>query len=489
MSHCPRATSLVALLLLAACSGGDKNQPQWRTAVVDRGDVRLVIAATGNLRAVSTVEVGAQVSGQVIEVSGEHNQQVKRGDVIARIDPANFEARVAQSRADLRSAEANLNAARANRDEARLTLANTRRQLERARELHERKLISQNDFDQSNLAVDQAQARLRGAEASIAVAEAAVGQRQAGLDNALVDLEQTVIRAPVDGIILARTVEPGQTVASNFQTPVLFTLAEDLREMQLDLAIDEADIGQIRPGQPVVFGVDAYPEQRFRGQVREVRLAAQSVQNVVSYPVIVSLANPDGRLYPGMTATAEIEIGARQGVLRAPNGALRYTPPVELQPPADAAAGASGSATGGPGAGRGGGLMALAEGLELSASQREAFEAEAAQLRERMQAAFAAARSGGGGEGGEAARAAAQQQMRSAIERLKPLLDERQRGLLDEALGQRQQQRAGVAWALAGGKLERRNLRLGLSDGDFSEVVGGALAEGDVLVLGPARSQ
>ncbi len=480
--------ALAFAALLAACGERAAEGPQWRTAKVDRGDVRLVIAATGSLRAVATVEVGAQVSGQVVEVSGEHNQRVARGDVIARIDPANFEARVAQARADLRSAEANRSAAAANRDESRLTLANAQRQLERARELFGRRLLSQNDIDQAQLAVDQAQARLRAADASVAVADAAVGQRQAGLDNALVDLAQTVIRAPVDGIILARTVEPGQTVASNFQTPVLFTLAEDLREMQLDLAIDEADIGQIRAGQQVSFGVDAYPDRRFRGEVREVRLAAQNVQNVVSYPVIVRLDNPDLRLFPGMTATAEIEVGARQGVLRVPNAALRFTPPAEQQP-AGAAGGGAPAGQGGPG-GQRGGLMALAEGLDLTPAQREAFEAEAAQLRERMQAMFAAARSGEGTGGGpEAARAAIQQQLRGAIERLEPLLDERQRRLLDEALEDRQQQRPGTVWTLVGGKLVRAQLRLGLSDGEFTEVVAGELAEGDVVVLGAARGR
>ncbi|MFA5684658.1 MAG: efflux RND transporter periplasmic adaptor subunit [Lysobacteraceae bacterium] len=476
---------LVVLLLagaLSACGNGDA-RPQWRSANVDQGDVRLVIAATGNLKAVSTVDVGAQVSGQIVEVAGEYNQSVAKGEVIARIDPANFEARVAQARADLRSSQANLSAIKANRDDARLTLADARRQLERAKELHGRRLISQNDLDQATLNAEQGQTRLRSAEASIQVGEAAVGQRQAALDNALVELEQTVIRAPVDGVILSRAIEPGQTLASNFQTPVLFTIAEDLRAMQLDLAIDEADIGQIRAGQPVSFSVDAYPEQRFRGEVREVRLAAQATQNVVSYPVIVSLSNPDLRLYPGMTATAEIEIGARRGVLRIANAALRFTPAEEFQQAAGAAAAGQGGA-----GGAGGGLMALAEGLDLNAGQRAAFEAESAQMRERMRASFEAARAAGIPPNMGGGREAMQQSLRSAIDRLKPLLDAEQRAALDKALDARQQQSAGSAWVAGeGGLLRRVPLRLGLSDGEYTEIVAGPLSAGDAVVIGQVR--
>ena len=304
--------ALLAFGLWQVLGGNGEPAARYRTAAVDRGDLRVAISATGALRALSTVDVGSQVSGQILSVAVDFNDRVQAGQVIARIDPATFEARLNQTKADLASAHASLNEAIANR-------RNAEADYERKRELAERQLIARSELDQALAARDQARAR-------VGSAEAAVLQRQATVDNAELDLSNTVLRSPVDGVVLNRAVEPGQTVAASFQTPVLFQIAEDLSQMLIELSIDESDVGQLREGQPVRFTVDAFPRREFSGRVRQVRLSATNTQNVITYPVIVSVDNPDGSLLPGMTANAEIEVSQRQQVLRVPNAALRYRP-------------------------------------------------------------------------------------------------------------------------------------------------------------------
>ena len=343
------AIAVVALALLAAWwffGRGGEAAGAYRTAPVERGDVRVVISATGTLRATTTVDVGSQVSGQVLEVLVDYNDQVSRGQAIARLDPAPLETRLEQAEADLASARASVN-------EARATVANAEADYDRKRDLVERQLIARSEADLALAIRDQARARVVSAEAS-------VRQRQAAVGNARLDVDYTVIRSPVDGVVLLRDIEPGQTVAASFQTPVLFQIAEDLAQMQIDLSVDEADVGQIREGLPVSFTVDAYPDRQFSGEVRQVRLAATATSNVITYPVVVQVQNADLSLLPGMTASAEIVVDGREGVLKVPNAALRYTPPDA--PPARAggegrtrgAPGAAPGATGRPGAGRGG---------------------------------------------------------------------------------------------------------------------------------------
>lgn len=310
------AIAVVALALLAAWwffGRGGEVAGQYRTAPVERGDVRVVISATGTLRATTTVDVGSQVSGQVLEVLVDYNDQVSRGQAIARLDPAPLGTRLEQAEADLASARASVN-------EARATVANAEADYNRKRDLVERQLIARSEADLALAIRDQARARVVSAEAS-------VRQRQAAVGNARLDVDYTVIRSPVDGVVLLRDIEPGQTVAASFQTPVLFQIAEDLAQMQIDLSVDEADVGQIREGLPVSFTVDAYPDRQFSGEVRQVRLAATATSNVITYPVVVQVQNADLSLLPGMTASAEIVVDGREGVLRVPNAALRYTPP------------------------------------------------------------------------------------------------------------------------------------------------------------------
>jgi HlyD family secretion protein len=491
----PRNLILLAVAVLAAilawrflAGGGDA--PAYRTAAVERGAVRVSISATGSLRALSTVDVGSQVSGQILEVLVDFNDRVERGQVIARIDPANFEARLTQVRADLASAHANLSAARVSLDEARANLKNAEAEFERRSSVFERGLISRTDYDASLAQRDAARARIASANASIRVAEAQVQQREAGVSNAELDLAYTVIRSPVDGVILLRAIEPGQTVAASFQTPVLFQIAEDLRQMQIDLSIDETDVGQIREGQPVRFTVDAFQGRDFRGVVHQIRLSASNVQNVITYPVVVRVDNPDASLLPGMTANAEIEIARREDVLRLPNAALRFRP-------ADAPAE---TARVSPFAGLAEELPRLVAPLALSPAQQAAFEQDLAAMRERMAQRSGAQRpAAGAGNGGAAAPGGGQMpsadamrqrmggMLREAFAGFRGTLSAEQQSRFDTDLSTFLAARRVTAWVLERGRPVARTLRVGLSDATHTEILAGELGEGDDAIVGLAR--
>ena len=295
------------MIILAAAAGsywffikpGNSISIEYRFDQVKRGDISLVVSATGTLEAVTTVEVGSQVSGRISRLYADYNTVVHKGDVIAQLDPTFLEAQVKESEANLARAEANLR--------------NDRRVLKRQQELFNKKLISQAEYDQS----------LASYEAS----EATVNQLQASLDRARVNLRYATIRAPIDGVIISRNVDVGQTVAASLSAPVLFVIANDLKKMQVQASVSEADIGQIYIGQQASFTVDAYPDNRFSGRVSEVRLEPIIQQNVVNYIVIIDVPNPDLKLMPGMTATVTILVQERRGVLRVPNLAVRFRPP------------------------------------------------------------------------------------------------------------------------------------------------------------------
>ncbi len=459
----------------------------FRTAPVERGDLRVAISATGSLRALSTVDVGSQVSGQVLTVEVDFNDRVSAGQVIARIDPANFEARLSQARADLTSALASLN-------EARATLKNAEADHARKQELAARQLVARSELDQAIATRDQARAR-------VGSAEAAVKQREAAIANAELDLRYTVLTSPVDGVVLNRAVQPGQTVAASFQTPVLFQIAEDLSQMLIELAIDESDVGQLREGQPVRFTVDAFPGRDFVGRVKQVRLSATNTQNVITYPVVVAVDNPDGVLLPGMTANAEIEVSRKEGVLRVPNAALRYTP-----------AGAEAEAPAAGGMRFGGGnfaaeLPALVAPLQLDATQQAAFDADLAKMRERAEAARAAAAQGGGrpagaaggppagavvmsgGPGGgmpspEAIAQMIAKRMQENFAGFRASLRDEQRSAFDAALRELLAARRVTVWKLVDGAPVAVPARAGVSDSTHTEIRGEGLAEGDLVIVG-----
>jgi HlyD family secretion protein len=286
---------------------------RYKTAVLERGAVVSVVNATGTVSPVVAVQVGTQVSGMIKSLNADFNSVVKAGDVIAQIDPAPFQARRDQT-------AGNVGMARAAVSKARVDLTQRTRELERMKGLLAQQFVSQNDVDMALTAHENAQAQLKLAEAQLKQAEAI-------LDAAELDLKYTTIRSPVKGIVIARNVEVGQTVAASFATPNLFLIALDLTQMQVDTNVSEADIGGIAEGKEAVFTVDAYPGEVFRGKIRQVRNAPINVQNVVTYNVVVGVENQDLRLKPGMTANVSIVVAQRDQVLKVPNAALRFVPP------------------------------------------------------------------------------------------------------------------------------------------------------------------
>ena len=293
-------------------AGVDNKAPQYVTATVTRGDVVNRVEATGTLQAVTTVQVGAQVSGTIKALHADYNSIVKKGQVIAELDPALFQTQVDQARASLVKLQADV-------ERAKVDVQDTQAKLRRAEDEWKQQLISQADYDTAVAAANQAQAALKSAEAQVT-------QAQASLNQAEVSLDHTIIRAPIDGVVISRSVDVGQTVAASLQAPTLFTLANDLSHMQVNASIDEADIGKVSPGEHSTFTVDAYPGQTFAGTVSQVRLEPKVESNVVSYITTVDVPNPELKLKPGMTATVTVEVARADNVLRVPNAALRFRP-------------------------------------------------------------------------------------------------------------------------------------------------------------------
>ncbi len=291
---------------------GSKESVIYETAVIERRDIASYVTAIGTVSAVTTVEVGTQVSGTIKEIYVDYNSAVKKGQMIALIDPTTFEAQVEQAKANLMQAKAALQKAKA-------TLEDAQRNLNRQKMLWDRDLIARSDLDSAQTNYDLA-------VAGVSEAEANVYQAQAALKRAETDLGYTRIYSPVDGIVVSRDVDAGQTVAASFQTPTLFTIAQDLTKMQIETNVDEADIGEVKEGLSVTFTVDAYPDTVFSGTIKQVRIASSVVENVVTYPVIIDVANPDLMLKPGMTANVTIITDKKEDVLAVPSAALRYRP-------------------------------------------------------------------------------------------------------------------------------------------------------------------
>lgn len=294
----------------------EKTALRYETVKVEKGRIVAKVTASGTLSALVTVQVGSQVSGRIQQIFVDFNSQVKKGELIAKIDPRLFEASVAQARANYVAAQGNLAKAKAQAVDAD-------RQYRRARALAERQLIAQAE-------ADTAEANFESAKAQIEVAQGGLAQAKAGLQQAEVNLAYTDILSPTNGVIISRNVDVGQTVAASLQAPILFLLAEDLAKMQVDTSVAEADIGKLRDHMPVSFTVDAYAGERFTGTVRQIRNAAQAVQNVVTYDAVVDVNNADLKLRPGMTATVTFIYAEKDDALRIPNAALRFRPPQEL---------------------------------------------------------------------------------------------------------------------------------------------------------------
>jgi HlyD family secretion protein len=318
----------VALGLFASISLTRKDQPQYFTAKVERGAIRSVVDVTGTINAVTTVLVGSQVSGTIAKLGADFNSRVRKGDVIAVIDPALFEGALLQATADFQSAKANVASARANLDKAQAALVQTKADYERATALSAQGMVSKQGLDLARANYDSADASVKAAAAAITQAEAQVSQKAAAVSVARTNLQYTVIRSPIDGTVVARNVDVGQTVAASLQAPTLFTIAQDLTKMQVYAKTDESDVGNVKVGRPVVFKVDAYPKETFSGVVSQVRMNPTTVQNVVTYDAIVNFENPDLKLFPGMTAYVTIPVDTAENVLKIANGALRYKPQI-----------------------------------------------------------------------------------------------------------------------------------------------------------------
>jgi HlyD family secretion protein len=315
---------ITGMVLLAAASASAvlyvrshrKTGPSFETVAVERGRLVARVTATGTLSAIVTVQVGSQVSGRIQSISVDFNSPVEKGQVIAKIDPALFQAAVEQARANYTASVGNL-------AKAKVQAIDSGRKYERAKQLADRKLIAQQDLD-------SAQADADAARAAAEAAEGQVGQNRAALHQAEVNLNYTTIISPIHGTVISRNVDVGQTVAASLQAPTLFTIAEDLRKMQVDTSVAEADVGKLNPGLASTFTVDAYPTERFRGVIRQIRNAPQTVQNVVTYDAVIDVKNDDLKLKPGMTANVTFVYAQKDDVLRVPNAAMRFRPPPEL---------------------------------------------------------------------------------------------------------------------------------------------------------------
>jgi HlyD family secretion protein len=348
--------ALGVVVLAFICGGawwwwsGSTEAVQYRTGKIERGALTAAVAATGAVSPVSQVTVGTQVSGQIKDILVDFNSEVKAGQLIAVIDPETFEYRVRSAQADVDAARATVLTAQANVVASRAQVSSAKTDLTEARRTHERNLmlvdkgfIAQSESDKSNALVNTTLESVKAAEAQVGVsdaqvrsAQANVSQRDAALLQARVDLARTRVTSPVNGIVIKRSIERGQTVASSLQSPELFIIARNLQDMQVEAAIDEADVGRIRSSQKATFTVDAFPGQTFEGQINQVRKAATNVANVVTYVAVVTFSNTDGRLLPGMTANVRVITDTRDQVLKVPNAALRVRI-AGVEPAADAA--------------------------------------------------------------------------------------------------------------------------------------------------------
>ena len=326
------ATGTVVLVsVFAAFQFRGQEKPQYFTSKAERGDIREVVEATGTINAVITVQVGSQVSGTISHLFVDFNSRVQKGQLVAQIDPPLFEGAVLQAKGDLANAKANVASARANLEKARASQVQTKADYDRTVGLAKESVMSQQQLDLAKANYDSAVAAVSAADAQVTQAIAQVEQKEAALTVAQTNLDYTTIHAPIDGTVIARNVDVGQTVAASLQAPTLFTIAQDLTKMQVYASTDESDVGMIKTGQVVTFKVDAFPRDTFTGRVSQIRMNATTVQNVVTYNTVIDFDNPDLKLFPGMTAYITIPVASANNVLNVPNGALRYKPDLKAE--------------------------------------------------------------------------------------------------------------------------------------------------------------
>jgi HlyD family secretion protein len=320
--------SLVVVAMAALWAVRGRNHIEYLSVKIDRGSIYDVVEATGTVHAVVLVQVGSQVSGSITKLYADFNSQVHRGDIVALIDPALFKGALDQAVADLDTARANVAASKENVVKAEANVLQAKADFERAEALNEKHYVAAQTFDQSRAAYDGAKASLGASKAAVVQAEAQVRQKQAAVAVAKTNLEYTIIRSPIDGTIVARNVNMGQTVAASLQAPTIFDIAQDLKKMQLYAKTDESEVGRIAIGKTVTFKVDAFPHEIFHGVVSQLRMNPTTVQNVVTYDTIVDFDNPGLKIFPGMTAYVTIPVASAENALRVPNTALRFEPPL-----------------------------------------------------------------------------------------------------------------------------------------------------------------
>jgi HlyD family secretion protein len=467
----------------------------YETTTVDRGTVEKAVSSSGSVAALITVEVGSQISGQIAELYADFNSQVKKGDLLAVLDPQTYRSRVQSAEADLAVARANIGTQEANLRKAKTSLDQAERDYKRQQALVEQKLVATSTVETALKTLELARGDIDISTAQLANSTAAVRTRQAALDQARIDLSRTQIRSPIDGVVIKRSIDRGQTVAASLQAPVLFQIAQDLSRIQIEAKVDEADIGSIKPDDTATFTVDAFPDQSFQGRVAQVRLAATSVQNVVTYSVMVQAPNPRQVLLPGMTANVRIVTDRRENVLRVGNDAARFQPTGANASRGPAGAGpAAGPGGFGGGAGGGGGGFAAQNAAEtaalgLTAEQQAKLDAGRKELFAQLRAqapptgGLAGAAPGppggfgGGDQQGQAMRTRMENLMRSVLtpEQLQKWQSQRRaRG------GARD--RAGTLYTLEKGAPKANVVRIGLADDRYTEIASGDLKEGAVVV-------
>lgn len=516
---------LAVLIALGGAAGvyfaspGQGSLPTFRMQKVEEGEVVAAISASGTLAAVVTVQISSQLSGQIKELYADFNTEVKKDDPLALIDPQTFEARVQQARAELDVSKASLLKARADLGNVQAALAvaeaNSQRALvqsqdagrdkERKTSLSGRGVYSQRDIEKAVSDADAADAGLKAlkaqelaqraaiaaSEAGIINAEATIRMREASLAQAQIDLDRTTIRAPVDGVVIQRNIDRGQTVAVSLSAPVLFQMAQDLKDMEVYANVDEADVGRIAEGQRASFTVDAFTGRTFEGQVKMVRKGPQVISNVVTYVAVISAANPDLRLLPGMTATVRIVTAERPRAIKVPNAALRYRPPGVTAETGEA---------GGADVPAGGGFPSpeamtqrLAQQLKLTPAQASQIQQIFEESRQRAQARRQPAGSGGGGAGagagggGDNPARVRQQAVAEVRQRVAAVLTAEQRPLYEAMArgAQATESRPGRIWVVgADGRPQSLSVRVGIGDGSFTEVVGGEIKAGQDVIVG-----
>lgn len=444
--------------------------PRYRTATVEVGTLRSVVSATGTIRPVVQVQVGSQVSGTVSKLYVDYNSRVKEGQLLCQLEPSSFRARAAQAEAAVARADA--------------ALKEAQRQLRRSRELVKENYVSQADVE--------------AAEVEVETREADLKQAQAQLQSAAVDLSNTTIRAPIDGVVIARTIDVGQTVAASLQAPQLFVIANDLSQMQVETRIDEADIGRIRPGLPVTFTVDAYPDLEFNGQVTQVRLEPIVEQGVVTYTTVIRTQNKDLRLRPGMTANVSVLVAMKDDVMKVPSAALRFHPPAESAGKRGGAAGSNtpmrtggaGGAGTGDGARQGDASAATREaGTDSSLRRAEAGDGPGRGGRGEHAGAWGG-RGGGewrgkrGGAGADSSASPGGGAWRKGTDSPAPGGRAQASGTEETITAEAPQLKPGAVYVLRGGRPERVPVMTGLGDGASFEIESDRLKPGDDVIVG-----